>query len=160
MPSFYLDRLPSQPYRSVDIIEVIASAGTELSAVMRAALEKGQELGCLIVVDRSIHQVRSRELVQGWHQQIRIDSPRADRRNASPRRSSPSPLMSDTYRSPPQLNHREFICGVFDEQQKMATPGAAVPAPAASAAKCRAGENPAWKDARPEEKKKMIDACR
>lgn len=53
MPSFYLDRLPPQSYRSVGIIEVIASAGTDLSAVMRAAIEKGQELGCQVVVDRS-----------------------------------------------------------------------------------------------------------
>ena len=98
-PAAYIDRLPPMPFYSIGVIEVRAPAGTELGVVLNEAIRKGAEVGCDMVVDRSIYRVSygipgARAIVAqvGVYPSV-----------------APPPVI---YANPPAPDRREFICGV------------------------------------------------
>jgi hypothetical protein len=111
-PAVYIDRLPPFGYRPVGIIEVTARASTSLGDVMATAARKGAEVGCDVVVDRSIHRVADARPVPTtyWLAQHHV--------------YVPPPVHTTTYYSPPP-SKREFVCGVAIQQAAVppAAPG-------------------------------------
>ena len=98
-PAVYIDRLPPMPFYSIGVIEVRAPAGTELGIVLNEAIRRGAEVGCDMVVDRSIYRVSygipgARAIVAqvGVYPSV-----------------APPPVV---YANPPAPDRREFICGV------------------------------------------------
>jgi hypothetical protein len=125
-PGVFVDHLPKKAYASVGIIEVIAPATTDLGEIMSAAADKGQEVGCDVVVDRAIHRVDSAGL-RRWRVAVAAPAPspaeaphhsRADAQylgyGFSPTpvyTPPPSVAYTPVYTPPP--DKREFICGVW-----------------------------------------------
>jgi hypothetical protein len=125
-PVVYFDHLPEQPYTSVGVIDVIAPSSSRLEDVFAAAANKGQEVGCDLVVDRSIHRVADAALP---HWQVTalelLDHPsrRADDAHDFGYAPGPAPVFvapppapapvtyAPAYSPPP--DRREFICGVW-----------------------------------------------
>jgi hypothetical protein len=103
-PAVYVDRLPPFGYRPVGIIEVTASASTSLGDVMATAARKGAEVGCDVVVERSIHRVVDARPVPTvyWLAQHHVYVP-------------PPVHHAPVYYAPPP-SKREFVCGVAVEQ--------------------------------------------
>jgi hypothetical protein len=93
-PAVFLDRLPPFPYRPVGIIEVTSPANSRLDDVLYAAAEKGAEMGCDVVVDRSIHRVADADALTGLFQRAQYGA---------------APMYF--YAAPPP-NRREFVCGI------------------------------------------------
>ena len=110
-PVVYVDRLPPFAYRSVGIIEVIATASAGLEQVMEAAARKGAEVGCDVVVDRTIHRVADSAPVRGpyWPAQYYAPPP-----PPPPPVITPAPAPTYAYVPPPM--RREFICGIAVER--------------------------------------------
>jgi hypothetical protein len=127
-PGVYVDKLPRKPYESVGIIEVMAPQTTDLGQIMDAAADKGQEVGCDVVVDRSIHKVDG-SLHRHWTVALSgpaaspAEAPRPWRRDAQYLGAgfTPAPLYQPAhtvtytpgYAPPP--DKREFICGVWSD---------------------------------------------
>jgi hypothetical protein len=144
LPVVYFDHLPDRPYASVGIIDVIAPAGSKLEEVFAAAADKGKEIGCDVVVDRSIHRIADAALPR-WRVTV-LGSlgpppPRAAPGDArllgygptlapvvilSPPPPPPPPVIYSSGYSPPP-DRREFICGVWAAQAPAATVPAAPP---------------------------------
>lgn len=103
-PAVYVDRLPPFGYRPVGIIEVMAPAAANLADVMATAARKGAEVGCDVVVDRSIHRVVDARPVPTtyWLVQHYVPPP-------------PAPVHAPVYYAPPP-SKREFVCGVAVQQ--------------------------------------------
>jgi hypothetical protein len=122
-PIVYMDRMPEGAYRSVGVIEVDAPGSADLSEIMASAAEKGQEIGCDFVIERSLHRVGALAPPKRWTVVIESEPPlrRAvaprERRDARPSGDLalqggaptyyPYPVITD----PPK--RREFICGVY-----------------------------------------------
>jgi hypothetical protein len=121
-PGVFIDRLPPFPYMSIGIIEVTAAAGTDLPAVMTEAASKGGEVGCDVVVERSIHPITSM-------------IPNAGPPIAQAYYTHPTPMYTPapTYAAAPPPSKREFICGLRLVPMP-APPPAPRPAPAPPAA--------------------------
>jgi hypothetical protein len=104
-PDVYLDRLPDRPYQSVGILEVTGPAiEFDLDAVIRRAKKKGRELGCDLIVDRSIHRVSmaTRQpilLAQLGHTSVG-------------QYTTTQPQPFNVYNAPPP-GRREFVCGIW-----------------------------------------------
>ena len=98
-PNVFLDRLPERPYRSVGIIEVISPAGFTLNQILGEVIEQGQNVGCDVIVDRSIYRVS----------QVDEALPRFVFAQYIP---PPTPAPAPVYSPPP--DRHEFICGVYD----------------------------------------------
>lgn len=124
---WYLDRLPSRAYRSVGIIEVIHSADAGMLTVLRSAHKLAQEVGCDLIVDRSLHRFsfdtarplpRHRGAVTGRCQFARP--------GVSPhyQPAFPPPAAAS---APPGTT--AFICGVYEPAQDPPS-GPAHPVPA------------------------------
>jgi hypothetical protein len=139
-PVVYFDHLPEQPYTSVGVIDVIAPGSSRLEDVFDAAANKGKEVGCDLVVDRSIHRVAD-DVLPHWRV-IALDlpdslSPRASGEAARDLGYAPAPApvfvapppppapitYAPSYSPPP--DRREFICGVW--AQAPAAPPPATP---------------------------------
>lgn len=122
-PEVFIDRLPPFPYMSIGVIEVSAPAATVLSQVLAEAASKGGQVGCEVVVERSIHRITSiipnagPPIAQAYHTY------------SSPPVYTPTP----TYVAPPPPSKREFICGLRLVAMR-AAPAAPRPAPAPPAA--------------------------
>jgi len=120
-PEVFIDRLPPFPYMSIGVIEVSAPPASDLSQVLAEAASKGGQVGCEVVVERSIHKITSTIpnagplMAQAYHT------------NSSPAVYAP-PSM---YVPPPPPSKREFICGL----RLVATlaPAAAAPRPVPAA---------------------------
>jgi hypothetical protein len=140
-PVVYFDHLPEQAYTSVGVIDVIAPSSSKLEDVFAAAADKGKEIGCDLVVDRSIHHVADAVLPH-WHvtalDPLAPPSPRSSGDDArdlgyapapgpvfvAPAPPPPAPITyAPTYAPPP--DRREFICGVWS--QAPAAPPPATP---------------------------------
>ncbi len=152
VPEVFVDKLPEQPYDSVGIIEVHAPQAANLSEVLRAAADKGQQVGCDVVVDRSIHRVDGADL-RRWTVVVAAAAPplpedEALRRRVSPElgmigsspsfHTTPNTVIYNNYTSPSvPMNKREFVCGVFriaDAAATRARPPVATPRTALSPA--------------------------
>jgi hypothetical protein len=127
LPEVFIDKLPEQAYDPVGIIEIHAPQAASLGEVMRAAAEKGQEVGCDVVVDRSIHRVDGARL-RRWTVIVAVDVPASPtgepRRPVSPylgmiggdplRHTFGSTVIYNNYSSPSvPMDKREFVCGIF-----------------------------------------------
>jgi hypothetical protein len=139
-PVVYFDHVPEQPYTSVGIIDVIAPSSSRLEDVFAAAADKGKEIGCDLVVDRSIHRVADATLPH-WRARALDGLPDSASRRTSVEGArdlgyapGPAPVFvapapppapvtyAPTYSPPP--DRREFICGVWAQ-----TPAAPLPPP-------------------------------
>jgi hypothetical protein len=136
-PATYIDRLPPRPYRSVGIIEVDVPQHFSLETMIKWAADKGQEIGCDVVVDRMIHRVEGRERhLRRWV--VAVEPPlrrRADPEPAAPlaspallaaKQPAPQPVVVVNEADPPH-QRREFICGVYTESQQPAPPAVTSP---------------------------------
>jgi hypothetical protein len=111
-PSVFIDRLPPVPFYSVGIIEVKTPAGWTLDTVVAEAAQKGSEVGCDFVVDRSIYRVSyGMAGVRAIVAQVGASSPVI----APAPIGTPPPAFqpAPVYSPPPDM--REFICGVADQ---------------------------------------------
>jgi hypothetical protein len=57
-PRVYFDALPETPYRAVGIISVVIDVLAGRGAIAAAAAEAGQRAGCLVLVERKLHESR------------------------------------------------------------------------------------------------------
>jgi hypothetical protein len=115
-PRVFIDRRPPREYVSVGIIEVKGDVSASLREIMDAAAEKGEEVGCDVVVERSLHTVGA--VGRGrWFAMLEADVPlrRPSAGPAAPVRASPwfSQVQPVVFVS--QQQRREFICGVWRE---------------------------------------------
>jgi hypothetical protein len=143
LPETYVDRLPPRHYHSVGIIEVTAATATGLNVILAAAAKKGKEVGCDVVVDRSIHHIEGREQspLRRWRVALAtplrrpvaapLATPRARLKPSSALLAWVSRGIQPTYvqptyvvTPPPQI--REFICGVYDDTSPSVAPVASV----------------------------------
>jgi hypothetical protein len=140
LPVVYFDHLPEQPYTSVGVIDVIAPSSSRLEDVFAAAANKGKEVGCDLVVDRSIHRVADAPLPHWRVVALDLPAPPAPRASGEDARDlgyapgpapvlvapapAPAPVTYAPAYSPPP-DRREFICGVW--AQAPATPPPATP---------------------------------
>ena len=115
-------------YDPVGIIEVHAPQAASLGEVMRAAARQGQEVGCDVVVDRSIHRVDGATL-RRWTVSVAVDVPALPEAETPLQPVSPylgmiasdpslhtfaSTVVYNNYNSPSvPMDKREFVCGVF-----------------------------------------------
>jgi hypothetical protein len=114
-PTVFIDKLPPFPYFSIGVIEVQGPPAAELSEVIEEARLKGSEVGCDVVVDRSIHVITS--MIPGAGPPIATNG------------YTPMPIIVPAV--PPR--HREFICGLRTNVAQAPAPGAAAPGAAAPA---------------------------
>jgi hypothetical protein len=141
-PVVYFDHLPEQPYTSVGVIDVIAPSASRLEDVFAAAADKGKEIGCDLVVDRSIHRVADAGLppyhVIAHVTALDLPAPPPPRASGDEARAlgyapgptpvfvapapAPAPVTYAPAYSPPP-DRREFICGVWAQ-----APAAPLPA--------------------------------
>lgn len=96
-PAVYIDRLPPFPYYSIGVIEVTGPAGLNLAQVLAEAASKGADVGCDVVVDRSIHRIAS--LIPGAGPLL------------AQAYMAPTPVYTPVM-PPPPPSKREFICGI------------------------------------------------
>jgi hypothetical protein len=110
-PAVYIDRLPPFDYRPVGIIEVMARASTSLGDVLATAARKGGEVGCDVVVDRSIHRVVDARPAPTTYWRVQ-------------HHAHPPPAYAHPVYSPPP-SKREFVCGIAIQQAAVppAAPG-------------------------------------
>jgi hypothetical protein len=127
-PGVYVDKLPRKPYKSVGIIEVIAPAAAGLDDILALAADKGQEVGCDVVVDRAIHKVEGalprRWTVAGSSPTASpADAPHPSRRDAQYLGAAftPTPVYQTqtvTYAgAAPPPGRNLFICGVWSHEE-------------------------------------------
>src|SRR4029079_12076875 len=116
-PPVFIDRLPPFPYISIGVIEVSAPAVSDLTTVLTEAASKGGEVGCDVVVDRSIHRIASMipnagpliaQVGVGYTAAPPYTAELAAGYTAAP----PSPPAPGVYAASPPPSKREFICGV------------------------------------------------
>jgi hypothetical protein len=148
-PEVFVDRLPGQPYDSVGIIQVIG--GQSLSHVLEAASSKGQEVGCDVVVDRTIYPVPVGMNAPRWTTILSVASSDevepARRRDVeylavgapsvqSNTQQQQNVMNGSTHASQEPASEHEFICGIYRQVQAPAPPGPVqapeAPAPASS----------------------------
>src|SRR5437879_3077190 len=55
-PRVYFDALPETPYRAVGIISVTVDVLAGRATIAAAAAEAGQRAGCVVLVERKLHQ--------------------------------------------------------------------------------------------------------
>lgn len=136
-PSVFLDRRPSEPYKSVGVIYVRVPNSTSLTDIAGLAAEKGREVGCDLLIDRAIHSVSSAIPADLPRWSVIIEEPlrnKGRRPNAGraaypgdPRAAALAaqaqpiviqqpPLVQPgtTFYPPPEPTiSREFVCGVY-----------------------------------------------
>lgn len=122
-PAVFLDRRPPEPYQAVGIIHIRAPDDTDLAEIMAAAVQKGQEVGCDVLVERAIHSVASAVPADLPRWSVVLEAPlRGARGSAAPTSTEPprgaNLLAAPTYAHPVVIGNapstrREFVCGVF-----------------------------------------------
>ena len=122
-PEVYMDRRPSASYRAVGIIEVIG--GDNVTAVVYAAMKKGQEVGCDLVLDRALHVVSHGPSMSRWTAIVEEEERGPRGTIDHPARVAAGALLGDSFPTytPPVIMpfpvapqpHREFICGVYEK---------------------------------------------
>lgn len=164
-PPVFVDRRPDRPYDSVGIIEVIAPAMASLGEVIYAASDKGREVGCDVVVERSLHQVAIE--TRRWRVDLFEAAPLRSLAAARRQQAPPSPWLAagpsyqPVYMNTPPPKSREFVCGVYrDLPGAVATPESRIKPVPAGPPRCHASQLPQWKDADPPLKKKLLEYCR
>src|SRR4051794_25187867 len=55
-PQVYFDQLPEAPYRAVGIVSVDVDVLAGRGTIAAAAAEAGQRAGCVVLVERKLHQ--------------------------------------------------------------------------------------------------------
>jgi hypothetical protein len=123
-PEVFFDHLPERPYTTVGVIEVVSPASMGLARIFDAAAEKGQEIGCDLVVDGSIHRIGDAKLPRWRTSAVAVEAalpPASAPPPADPRYLGfiayippppPPPVVVYTHPAPPP-DRREFICGVW-----------------------------------------------
>jgi hypothetical protein len=134
-PTVFVDRLPSRPYESVGIIRVEGPL-TELSSIIDVAQRKGKDLGCDILVLRSIHRVTRADAPSDTvtaRPLVAVFTPGSPSPIApvSPAPAPPLTTTSTLLTMQPPSEDRDFICGMY---VAAAAPAPSAPPPAPSAA--------------------------
>jgi hypothetical protein len=97
-PTVYVDRLPEVSFESIGVIEVRAPSGSSLDWIVQEAARKGGEVGCDLVVERSIYRVTYG--IAGARAVV-----------ATSIQMSIAPPMAG-YNGRPPKDRRQFICGI------------------------------------------------
>jgi hypothetical protein len=108
-PAIFLDRLPDRPYASVGIISV--GPGASLTYALKVASRKGCDVGCELIVDRSIHHVGRTEPTPAPIGEARFLAAQYTPPYQYPPTytPSPSPVIVPVETGP----QYQFICGIW-----------------------------------------------
>lgn len=118
LPEVFLDKKPTQPYRSAGIIEV-QSRG-DLATIVDRAQRRGAELGCDVVIDR---RLALSEAPSPGPVTTNEDGPLRVRAEATATLAPNSPallaqipqVVQPIYTVPAEpMERREFICGIYE----------------------------------------------
>ena len=103
---WYIDKVPKKPYRAVGIIEVTLADTAALMEVVKAAYKKGQEVGCHLIIERSLHVVSPSALLPTSKISVCV----ADAVSECQYHTRSQPVYGG---SAPASGTREFVCGVY-----------------------------------------------
>jgi len=116
-PVLFIDRLPDRPTRSVGLVSVNAPDTAALSMVLKAAVDKGYEVGCWGLIDRGVynpaHVYRSTTQHQLPTWVVRLEVPKRRVGLATLAVYTPPTVVQPTPRT-----SREFVCVVLDESRR------------------------------------------
>lgn len=133
-PDVFLDQKPPRTFRTVGIIEVAATVDTPDSDVAADARARAQDVGCDVVVSRTLVDAKASLPVLPWGGRIRLahggddhgggrgggepPQPRPERERTQPGSSNDGVQQDRGVRSGVDrggaLRKVEFICGVYD----------------------------------------------
>lgn len=112
-PEVYVDKRPTQPYQSAGIIEYTGDA--TLDTVLNAVVKKASEIGCDLVVERSLHVGDANEGVR-WTAELEPLRKRPVDLHPT-QLLPPSHLVAFGAQPVVVLNqpkpHQQFICGIY-----------------------------------------------